>query len=151
MKLFLSKKEDLTETEIEIRYREENEEFNEILSLVRSVGERLIGIRDNGDEQVLSSSGILYFEAVERYVFAYGMSDVFKVRNTLYDLEERFKSSSFVRISKSLLVNICAVRRIVPENGRRLKLILNNGEALIVSRGYVSDLKAAIGMKGEKR
>ena len=64
MKLFLSKKEDLTETEIEIRYREENEEFNEILSLVRSVGERLIGIRDNGDEQVLSSSGILYFEAV---------------------------------------------------------------------------------------
>ena len=54
-----------------------------------------------------------------------------------------------MRISKAQIVNVNAVRKISPDEGRKLRLLLANGETVIVSRGYVGDLKKTIGMKGD--
>ena len=59
------------------------------------------------------------------------------------------KARNFVRISKAQIVNLNAVRKISPDEGRKLRLLLANGETVIVSRGYVGDLKKTIGMKGD--
>ena len=66
----------------------------------------------------------------------------------LAELEEELRDRFFVRISKSVIVNIKAVSSISPEDSRRVKLRLNNGEYLIVSRDYVNNFREAIGMKG---
>ena len=149
VRLILKEKKDIKETEVEIRFQEMNAEVENLISAVKSAHDRLIGIKDNGDSVPVSISQILYFEAVDRYVFAYTSASVYKVRNTLYELEEMCRTRSFVRISKAQIVNVNAVRKISPDEGRKLRLLLANGETVIVSRGYVGDLKKTIGMKGD--
>ena len=127
-----------------------SEEYLDVLTAYGAFdNDRLIGIKDNGDSVPVTFSKILYFEAVDRYVFAYTSASVYKVRNTLYELEEMCRTRSFVRISKAQIVNVNAVRKISPDEGRKLRLLLANGETVIVSRGYVGDLKKTIGMKGD--
>ena len=109
----------------------------------------LLGEKESGSLEQLSLSHILYFEAVDRNVFAYTTSEIYRVKKTLYDLEELTQNDHFVRISKSVIVSIKAVKNISPEAGRRLKLLLRNGEWIIVSRNYVGDLKKSLGMKGD--
>ena len=85
---------------------------------------------------------------MDRDVFAYKASGVYRIRNTLYELEDDLREKFFVRISKSTIVNIKAIRTIAPEDFRRIKLLLSNGEYLVVSRSYANGFKSAIGMKG---
>ncbi len=151
MKLFLREDKQLRETEVEIRYRIKDEEVDAVISAVNSSSDVIIGIKDNGDSERLYVAKILYFEAVDRYVFAYGNAGVYRVRKTLYDIEDCLRDKSFVRISRSTIVNINAVRTISPEDSRRVRLCLKNGEYLVVARSYVKDFKAAIGMKEESR
>ncbi len=151
MKLFLREDKELRETEVEIRYRIRDEEVDAVISAVNSSSDVIIGIKDNGDSERLYVAKILYFEAVDRYVFAYAKAGVYRVRKTLYDIEDSLKNRSFVRISRSTVVNISAVQTISPEDSRRVRLCLKNGEYLIVARSYVNDFKAAIGMKEDRK
>ena len=148
MKLFLKQCPDIGETEVEIRYKERTEEIDNLVRAIDQSSDTIEGLKDNGDRAFIRIAGILYFEAVDRDVFAYKAKDVYRVRRTLYELEEDLRSRFFVRISKSTIVNIKAISLISPEDARRVKLKLINGEHLIVSRSYVSDFKKAIGMKG---
>ena len=146
MKIFVKDKLNLSETEVEIRCRERDEEVERILESVRSLEDTLMGEKENGDKTPVYISRVLYFEAVDRNVFAYTTSDFYRVRYTLTDIEEDLEKSYFVRISKSVIVNLRAVKKISPEDARRLKLQLRNGEWVVVSRNYVGDFKRSIGI-----
>ena len=151
MKLILRKLPDIAQTEVEIRYKEESSEIDNLVKAISHSSDALTGIRGNGATEIIYISDIYYIEAVDRDVFAYKAHDVYKVRKTLYELEEDLKDKFFVRISKSTIVNIKAVKSIAPEDSRRIKLLLKNGEYVLVSRSYVNDFKIAIGMKEVKR
>ena len=146
MKIFVKDKLNLSETEVEIRCRERDEEVERILESVRSLEDTLMGEKENGDKTPVFISRVLYFEAVDRNVFAYTTSDFYRVRYTLTDIEEDLEKRYFVRISKSVIVNLRAVKKISPEDARRLKLQLRNGEWVVVSRNYVGDFKRSIGI-----
>ena len=148
MKLFLREIPTLSETEVEIRFRERDREVDNLVRTINLSGDALYGINDKGDTEMVYVSQILYIEAVDRDVFAYKASGVYRIRNTLYELEDDLKEKLFVRISKSTIVNIKAIRSIAPEDFRRIKLLLSNGEYLVVSRSYANGFKSAIGMKG---
>ncbi len=146
MKLFVRDKQNLAETEVEIRCRQRDEEVDNLINAINSAGDTLIGEKENGDKAPVYISKVLYFEAVDRNVFAYTTSEIYRVKKTLYDLEELTLNKFFIRISKSVIVNIKAVQKISPEASRRLKLLLRNGEWIIVSRNYVGDFKKSLGM-----
>ena len=150
MKIFVKDKLNISETEVEIRCRERDKEVESIIESVKSIENTLMGEKENGDRIPVQISKVLYFEAVDRYVFAYTTSDYYRVRYTLYDLEDDLIGMHFVRVSKSVIVNLKAVKSVAPEDARRLKLLLRNGEWIIVSRNYVSDFKLSIGMKEAK-
>ena len=150
MKIFVKDKLNLSETEVEIRCRERDDEVKSIIESIKSSENTLMGEKENGDIVPVQVSGVLYFEAVDRFVFAYTTSDFYRVRRTLYDLEDDLTGKHFVRISKSAVVNLKAVKSVAPEDARRLKLKLRNGEWIVVSRKYVSDFKLSIGMKEAK-
>ena len=150
MKIFVKDKMNLSETEVEIRCKERDSEVEAVLESIKATGDVLMGEKENGDKEPVRISRILYLEAVDRNVFAYTVDDYFRVRRTLYDLEDYLIQKHFVRISKSTIVNLKAVKRVAPEDGRRLKLLLRNGEWIVVSRNYVSDFKAGIGIKEAK-
>ena len=148
MKLFVRDNLNLAETEVEIRCSERDEEVKNLINAVKAAGDTFIGEKENGDKTPVYISKVLYFEAVDRNVLAYTTSEIFRVKKTLYDLEDMALSNFFVRISKSVIVNLKAVQKIAPDSSRRLKLLLRNGEWVIVSRNFVNDFKNALGMKG---
>ena len=71
---------------------------------------------------------------------------VFEIKQKLYELEEIYKQTDFVRISKSMIVNISKVSKIVPMFNGRLEGVLCNGEKVIISRQYVANLKKKLGI-----
>ncbi len=150
MKIFVKDKVKISETEVEIRCREKDSEVEAVLESIKSVSDTLMGEKENGDKEPVRVSKVLYFEAVDRNVFAYTTDNFYRVKRTLYDLEDYLTKKHFVRISKSTIVNLKAVKSVAPEDGRRLKLLLRNGEWIVVSRNYVSDFKTGIGMKEAK-
>lgn len=150
MKLLLRKSPEIAEIEVEVRYRERTSEVDNLVKVISQSQETISGIRENGDTEQIYIADIYYIEAVDRDVFAYKAKDVYKIRKTLYELEEDLREKYFVRISKSTIVNIKVVKSIAPEDSRRVKLLLRNGEYLLVSRSYVNDFKKAIGMKEVK-
>ena len=60
--------------------------------------------------------------------------------------EEVSAKSSLFRCSKSMILNADKIDYIHPSFSGRLEAVLSNGEAVIVSRKYVADLKRLLGI-----
>ena len=150
MKLFVKEKADIPETEVHIWCEKKDQEVMNIINSIQSVGQTIPGKKENGDTVPLSMHQILYFEAVDKKVFACQQDDIYEIGHKLYEIEVICNSRRFLRISKSVIVNLNCIKKIQAEEGRRLKLLLKNDEWLMVSRMYVNDLKIRLGMKGGK-
>ena len=73
------------------------------------------------------------------------LAEVFSSDKKLYELEEQFKDSSFVRISKACILNIDHLDSVKVLINGRLEARLLNGEKLIINRHYVSAFKKKLG------
>lgn len=90
---------------------------------------------------------IQYFEADGNTVYCHADGQRYEAQEKLYELEARFQEKSFFRINKSFIVNVAWIRDILPGFGGRLILRLKgNSTELEVSRNYVGDFKAFLGM-----
>ena len=65
----------------------------------------------------------------------------------IYELESALKEKYFLRVSKSLLLNLMKVKSIKPAVNGRFTAILQSGEEIMISRKYVPELKAALKSK----
>ena len=63
----------------------------------------------------------------------------------LNELEE-ILSSRFLRCAKAMIVNIRKIRSVKGEINGRMRAELLNGEQIIISRGYVKELKERLGV-----
>lgn len=79
-------------------------------------------------------------------MFAYARKNVYEVKEKFYQIEELFASFSFMRASKSMVVNLCKIRHLSLAFGGRLEALLENGEKVIISRQYVPVLKERLGL-----
>ncbi|MDE6686360.1 MAG: LytTR family transcriptional regulator DNA-binding domain-containing protein [Lachnospiraceae bacterium] len=87
---------------------------------------------------------IYYFEAVDNKVFAYTAKETFEIRKKLYEIEQDYEYTDFLRISKSAIVNVSKIAYVKPIFNGRFEANLKNDEKIIVSRQYVSSLKKKI-------
>lgn len=94
----------------------------------------------------LEAKDIFYFESVDNKVFAYLESGVYEVHKKLYELEQEYSSADFMRISKSAIVNVSKIAYLRPILNSRFEARLKNGEKIIISRQYMMDLKAKLGI-----
>lgn len=85
----------------------------------------------------INASEVLYFEAVDNRTFLYTQEAVLEIRQRLYELEDTLSEKDFIRISKSVIVNINQIRSLRPELNRTILATLCNGERLSISRKYV--------------
>lgn len=67
-------------------------------------------------------------------------------KERLYQLEEVIEELPFMRISKSMIVNIEKILHISPALGGRFEAVLENDEKVIISRLYVPILKNKLGV-----
>ena len=89
----------------------------------------------------LSLKEIYYFEAVDNKVFSYTAKETYEVHKKLYEIEQAFEDTDFLRISKSVIVNVAKIAYVKPIFNGRFEAKLKNDEKVIVSRQYVLDLK----------
>lgn len=129
--------------QMEIRCHEITEEIKEIVSFVKTRQGRLTGLQEDRQFEAPVSE-VCYIEAVDNKVFLYTVKQVYETRQKLYELEELLKEKYFLRVSKSLLLNLMKVRAIKPALNGRFTAVLQSGEEIIISRKYVPELKAAL-------
>ena len=128
---------------LEIRCHKITDEIEEIISFVKS-GQGQIGARKDGRDVEIPVTDIFYAESVDNRVFIYTAKDSFEVRQKLYELEEKLNVRSFIRIQKSMLLNLMKIKAIKPALGGRYSALLKNDEEIIISRKYVTGLKNAL-------
>ena len=132
--------------ELEIRCHEETEEVKDIITFVKSRQGKLTGICE-GQQHEIPIADVYYIETVDNSVFIYGQNKVYETKQKLYELEGMLREKYFLRVSKSLVLNLMKIKSIKPALNGRYSAILHSGEEVIISRKYVAQLKCAL--KGE--
>ena len=132
---------------VEIRYHWITDEIQEIISFVKSRQGQLNAVRD-GKRFEIPVVDLFYAESVDERLFLYTASDSYEIRMKLYELEDLLKNKSFLRISKSMIVNLMKITSVRPTLNGRFSAVLKNGEEIIISRKYVPALKQVL--KGDE-
>lgn len=105
-----------------------------------------LAVYDGADIHMLPPGDAYYFESVDNRVFCYARKAVYESREKLYRLEAQLQYSDFLRVSKSVLLNIRKIKKLSPAFSGRFEALLDNGEKVIISRQYVPDLKKKLGI-----
>lgn len=129
--------------EVEIRCHEVTEEVREIVTFIKTRNGQLTGVQE-GKQYEIPVTDICYIEAVDERTFLYTSKQVYETRQRLYELEELLKEKYFLRVSKSMLLNLMKIQAIKPALNGRLTAVLKSGEEIIISRKYVQELRRAL-------
>jgi DNA-binding LytR/AlgR family response regulator len=95
----------------------------------------------NHREQVVTIDKVQWIEADGNYVKLHTAQGTFRPRMTLASLESRLDPSLFVRIHRSHLVSVSAVKEVQPWFHGDFRIVLASGETLPLSRRFRERLK----------
>lgn len=143
-----------SELEEEVIFNVHNvqEKITEAIELLTSSNEVIKHLLGRKEEKYykVKVDEIFYIESIDRKVFIYTKTQTYEISEKLYVLEEQLSSMNFIRISKSLLLNIDKIHSFYPKLSGNLEALLTNNEKVIISRRYVANLKNKLGMRDSK-
>lgn len=147
MKIRIEEEPGLEEVEVVIRCRPGDSQAVRLLAVLGELqpARKLTGTRE-GQTYLLDAGEVLYIDTVDKRTFLYTREAVYESEWRLYELEARLKGQDFFRASKSALVNFNAIQSLRPDLGGRLRLTMQGGEAVYVSRQYAPGLKERLGL-----
>ncbi len=100
-----------------------------------------IDVKDGEMKYNIPIVDIFYVESVDDRTFIYLSGDCYETAHKLYELEEILNERRFIRISKSVIVNLLKIECVKPALNGRYLCHLTNGEDVIISRKYVLKFK----------
>jgi len=120
----------------------------EILNLINALKshEVMLTAYINNEIHIVLPSDIYYIETVDNKTFLYCKNEVYESKQKLYEMEEMLGTGDFLRISKSVIINLSKIKSLSPALSGRLEAVLRNGEKVIISRQYVGALKKKLGI-----
>lgn len=135
----------LSENEIIVKCREENKVVKNILEYAKNNLETIVV---STEEQMYKVSilDILYFDSVDNKTFVYLEDNVYTYELKLYEIEETLYKNEFIRISKSCILNLNALKSVKRMINGRLIATLKNGEDVVINRSYVKSFKERFGV-----
>lgn len=142
MKIQYQKEPSLKEDFVEVHYREESEKIKTIRDFFDAF-QSITGRKEN-DIYKLHPESIYYLEVVDRKLFAYQEKEVYQLEYSFQHFLECFENSGFVRIGKSTAVNFYKVDQVKADLNMRLRLLMDNGEILILNRTYKKSFLEAL-------
>jgi two-component system LytT family response regulator len=92
----------------------------------------------------LNLDEIHWVEAAANYVRLNTAKDSYLFRETISRISDRLNPADFVRIHRSMIVNVRRIKELIPVNSGEYVVILNSGKELSCSRGYRSNLQHLI-------
>ena len=143
MRLILRERQDLEHPEVIIEYRELTDGVKRVSAFVRSV-DQSISCKREGEEFSIPLSDVFYIESVDKKTFVYGETEVYQTRLRLAELEKMLSHAGFVRVSKSVILNIEKLQGVKNLANSRLEAFLSNNERICVSRKYLKEIRAVL-------
>lgn len=98
--------------------------------------------RANHREYLVAVDSIDYIEAAGNYSVLHAPGGPFRVRQTMAAIEAAIDATQFVRVHRSFVVRIGAIREIQPWFHGDKKLVLQNGDIVNLSRRYRGRVEA---------
>jgi DNA-binding LytR/AlgR family response regulator len=144
LKIIIEKPQPGEEEHIIVKCHNISPELLNVLNTIKVQGNFLIASIGSEIHRI-APSDVFYIETVDNKTFIYCESEVYEIKQKLYELEE-LNMSDFLKISKSTIVNLSKIKSLIPSMSGRLEAVLSNGERVVISRQYVGDLKKNLGM-----
>lgn len=145
MKITIEDKPADSEDEIIIRCDAVDDQLMDLINSLKK-GKNKLNVYLDGAIHLVDPEDIYYFETVDQRVFDYAKDAVYETKSRLYELEAELPKQDFFRASKSTIINLDKIKTLSPAFGSRFEVKLTNGERLIISRQYVSQLKEKLGI-----
>ena len=134
------------DTEVIIRAPHLNNDIERIVAMMRMI-DMQIAVRKDNETFLMETDKILYVEAVDRKTFVYTSTETYESELKLYELEQELVERDFLRISKQSLVNLRKIKSLKADVNRKIRITLQNGEQIVVSRMYSDELRRKLGLR----
>ena len=102
--------------------------------------QRKIPLIKDGNNVFIDVSALYYIESVDKKSFVYTKQNCYETRLRLYELEETL-GAYFLRVSKSMIVNLRKIKGVKSDISGRMEATLLNDEKIVISRSYVKEIK----------
>lgn len=107
-----------------------------------------IPVKSSGRVVLVKTSDIDWIEAADNYVNLHAGKEAHLHRETMTALEQKLPAAKFLRISRSVMVNVDRIKELQPMFHGDYTVILQNGTKLTASRGYRDALNQLLGKIG---
>lgn len=107
-----------------------------------------LAVRSTGRVVFVKVEDIDWVESADNYVNLHVGHEAYLHRETMNALEQSLPAQTFMRISRSTIVNVDRIKELQPMFHGDYTVILRNGVRLTLSRGYRDKLQALIGKAG---
>lgn len=146
MKIEININEDIEDIEIIFSCRKLTPAVERMLATLMVMDKKLTVIRED-ETYFLDVAKVIYLESVDRKTFVYTEDAVYESSLKLYELEQQLDEYGFFRANKSCLIQLKYVRSLKADINRKIRVTLENGEQIMVSRQYAEGLKKKLGVK----
>jgi len=132
-----------------IQSPEHNREVTDIVTKLEHQKNHTISGKCNDKIYILNPEDIYLFYSMRGKVLVDTKESSFEIKQKLYEVEENLMGKSFVRISKSAIVNIYKIKNIEISFNGSLVVKFDNGHDEIISRRHATKVKEFIGLGGK--
>ena len=134
------------DTEVIIRAPHLNNDIERMVAMMRMI-DMQIAVRKDNETYLLETEKLLYIEAVDRKTFVYTNSENYESELKLYEIEQELIERDLLRISKNSIVNLRKIKSLKTDVNRKIRITLQNGEQIVVSRMYSDELRKKLGLR----
>jgi two-component system LytT family response regulator len=106
-----------------------------------------LAVRSRGRITFVRINDISYIEAAGNYARVHAASEGHLIRETMTALEEKLDPRRFVRIHRSTIVNVEAIRELRPWFGGDTIVVMNDGTELTLSRTFRDRVAPLVGLE----
>jgi two-component system LytT family response regulator len=137
----------------ELRTSKDREITHRILELLSQVKSEKLSVPEFDERLVIKTKGRIVFlnldeidwvEAAANYVRLNVGKDSYLFRETISRTSERLNPNHFIRIHRSLIVNVRKIKELIPVNSGEYIVVLKSGKELSCSRGYRANVQHLI-------
>ena len=136
----------LARVRTEIQKAQRNQLAGRVLDLLGDLGtqgtrDNRLAVRTGGRIVVLDVDDIDWIEASSNYVVLHAGGQSHRTRESIGNIASRLNPDAFVRIHRSIIVNVTRIKELLPCNSGEYVVMLKNGRELSCSRGYRASLQ----------
>ena len=146
MKIDIDINDQYPETSVTIHAPRLSQDIEKLIAMMRML-DMQVSAEKNGETYILDANKILYIEAVERKTFIYTETEMYESELKLYEVEEQLLERDFLRVSKQTIVNLRMIKSLKADINRKIRLTLQNGEQIMVSRMHSDELRQKLGVR----